>query len=110
MGGDNVDTVAVVVGEGRAKVVSAVSVGIPRETVVGTVERQTELAGGMEWVGGKVIWKAVKIRPGREGRIRAEAEAARGRKRGLRWSWGRDGTMGAVCGEGVVGTAGGGGM
>ncbi len=38
-----------VVGEGRAKVVSAVPVGIPREAVVGTVERQTELAGGMEW-------------------------------------------------------------
>jgi hypothetical protein len=47
-GGDNVDTVAAVVGEGRAKVVSAVPVGIPREAVVGTVERQTELAGGMK--------------------------------------------------------------
>ena len=39
---------------------------------------------------------------------RAEAEAARGRKRGLRRSWGRDDTMGAVCGEGVGGTTGGG--
>ncbi len=58
-------------GEGRAKVVSAVPVGIPREAVVGTVERQTELAGGMEWVGGKVVGEAVKTRPGREGRIRA---------------------------------------
>jgi hypothetical protein len=58
------------VGEGRAKVVSAVPVGIPREAVVGTVERQTELAGGMKWVGGKVIGEAVKTRPGREGRIR----------------------------------------
>ena len=44
--------------------------GIPREAVVGTVERQTELAGGMKWVGGKVIGEAVKTRPGREGRIR----------------------------------------
>jgi hypothetical protein len=58
------------VGEGGAKVVSAVPVGIPREAVVGT-ERQTELAGGMKWVGGKVIREAVKTRPGREGRIRA---------------------------------------
>ncbi len=58
-------------GEGRAKVVSAVPVGIPREAVVGTVERQTELAGEMEWVGGKVIREAVKTRPGREGRIGA---------------------------------------
>jgi hypothetical protein len=70
-GGDNVDTVTVVVGEGRAKVVSAVPVGIPREAVVGTVKRQTDLAGGMKWVGGKVIGEAVKTRPGREGRIRA---------------------------------------
>ncbi len=58
-------------GEGRAKVVSAVPVGIPREAVVGTVERQTELAGGVKWVGGKVIREAVKSRPGRERRIRA---------------------------------------
>ncbi len=39
--------------------------------MVGTVERQTELTGGMEWVGGKVIRKAVKTRSGREGRIGA---------------------------------------
>ncbi len=32
---------SVLVGEGWAKVVSAVPVGIPREAVVGTVERQT---------------------------------------------------------------------
>ncbi len=38
---------------------------------------------------------------------RAEAEAARGRKGGLRRSWGRDDTMGPVCGEGVGGTTGG---
>ncbi len=41
----------------------AVPVGIPTEAVVGTVERQTELAGGMKWVGGKVIREAVKNRP-----------------------------------------------
>ncbi len=62
---------AAVVGEGRAKVVSAVPVGIQREAVVGPVERQTELAGGMKLVGGKFIGEAVKTRPGREGRIRA---------------------------------------
>ncbi len=71
MGGDNVDAVAAVVGEGRAKVVSTVPVGIPREAVVGTVERQTELAGRVKWVGGKVIREAVKTRPSREGRISA---------------------------------------
>ena len=38
---------------------------------------------------------------------RAEAEAARGRKRGLRRSWGRDDTMGEVGGEGVGGATGG---
>ena len=47
-------------GEGRAKVASAVPVGIPREVVVGAIERQTEL----EWVCSKVIWEAVKARPG----------------------------------------------
>ena len=30
-----------------------------------------KLAGGVKWVGGKVIREAVKTRPGREGRIRA---------------------------------------
>ena len=39
-GGDNVHAVAAIVGEGRAKVVSTVPVGIPREAVIGTVERQ----------------------------------------------------------------------
>jgi hypothetical protein len=32
---DDIDTVTAVVGEGRAKVVSAVPVRVPRETVVG---------------------------------------------------------------------------
>ena len=39
---------------------------------------------------------------------RAEAEAARGRKRGLRRSWGGDDTMGVGGGEGVGGATGGG--
>ncbi len=51
----------------------------------------------------------VKVRRGRVVR-RAEAEAARGRKRGLRRSWGRDDTIGAVCGKGVGDTTGGGEM
>jgi hypothetical protein len=38
MGGNDVYTVTAVVGEGRAKVVSAVPVGIPREAVVGAIE------------------------------------------------------------------------
>ncbi len=50
-GGDNVHAVAVVVGEGRAKVVSAVPVGIPREAVVGTVE--TDIVGRGDEVGGR---------------------------------------------------------
>ncbi len=37
----NIYTVTAVVGEGRAKVVSAVPVGVPRETVVGAVEGKT---------------------------------------------------------------------
>ncbi len=46
-------------GEGRAKV------------VVGTVEREIQLAGGMKWVGDEVVREVVKARPGREGRIGA---------------------------------------
>jgi hypothetical protein len=40
-GGDNIYTVTAVVGEGRAKVVSAVPVRVPREAVVGAVKRKT---------------------------------------------------------------------
>ncbi len=42
-GGDDIDTVTAVplVGEGRAKVVSAVPVRVPRETVVGAVKGKT---------------------------------------------------------------------
>ncbi len=42
--------------------------------------------------------------------MRAEAEAARGRKRGLRRGWSRGDTMRAVGGEKVGGTNDGGGM
>ncbi len=45
--------------------------GVPRKTVVGAVKRKTKLAGGMKGMGGEVIRKAVKARPGREGRIGA---------------------------------------
>ena len=56
----------------------------------------------------------VKVRRGRVvyrggGVMRAEAEAARGRKRGLRRGWSRGDTMGLVGGEKVGGTKGGGG-
>ncbi len=40
-GGDDIYTVTAVVGESRAKVVSAVPVRVPREAVVGAVERET---------------------------------------------------------------------
>ncbi len=45
-GRDNIDSVTMVVVEGRAKVVSAVPVWIPRETVVGAVKGKTKLTGG----------------------------------------------------------------
>ena len=67
-GGDDVDAVTAVVGEGRAKVVGSVPVRVPRKTVVGAVKRETRLAGGMKGVGGEVVRKTVKTRPGREGR------------------------------------------
>ncbi len=40
-GGDDIYAVTAVVGEGRAKVVSAVPVRVPREAAVGAVERKT---------------------------------------------------------------------
>jgi hypothetical protein len=40
-GGDDIYTVTAVVGEGRAKIVSAVPVRVPREAVVGAVKRKT---------------------------------------------------------------------
>ena len=70
-GGDNIHTVTTVVGKGGAKIVGAVPVRVPRETVVGAVERKTKLAGGMNGVGGEVVGKTVKTRPSREGRVGA---------------------------------------
>ena len=70
-GGDDVNTVTAVVGKGGAKIVGAVPVRVPRKTVVGAVKRKTKLAGGMKGVGGQVVRKTVKTRPGREGRVGA---------------------------------------
>ena len=70
-GGDNVNAVTAVVGEGGVKIVGAVPVGVPRKTVVGAVKRKTKLAGGMKGVGGEVVGKTVQTRPGREGRVGA---------------------------------------
>ena len=70
-GRDDVDAVTAVVGKGWAKVVGAVPVRVPRKTVVGAVEGKTKLAGGMKGMGGEVVRKAVKTRPGREGRVGA---------------------------------------
>ncbi len=70
-GGDNVNVVTAVVGEGGAKIVGAVPVRVRRKTVVGAVKRKTKLAGGMKGVGGEVVGQAVQTRPGREGRVGA---------------------------------------
>ena len=70
-GGDDIDAVTTVVGEGGAKIDGLVPVGVPRETVVGAVKRKTKLAGGMKGVGGEVVRETVKTRPGREGRVGA---------------------------------------
>ncbi len=51
-------------GEGRAKVVGAVPVRVPRKTVVGAVKRETKLVGGMNGVSGEVVRKTVQTRPG----------------------------------------------
>ncbi len=64
-GRDDIDTVTAIVGEGRAKVVSAVPVRVPRETVVGVVK--LKLAGRVKGVGGEVKeGEMVEARPGRE--------------------------------------------
>ncbi len=59
-GRDNIDTVTTVVDEGRAKVVSAVPMWIPREMVVGAVKGKTKLTGGVERVDGEVVGKMVE--------------------------------------------------
>jgi hypothetical protein len=70
-GGDDIDAVTTVVGEGGAKVEGSVPVRVPRETVVGAIERKTKLAGGMNGVGGEVVGKTAQTRPSREGRVGA---------------------------------------
>ena len=70
-GGEDVDAVAAVVGEGRAKVVGSVPVRVPRKTVVGAAKREAKLAGGMKGVSGEVIRKTVQTRPGGEGGVGA---------------------------------------
>ncbi len=52
-GGHNIDTVTAVVGEGGAKIVCVVPVGVPRKTVVGAVKRKTKLAWGVKGMGGE---------------------------------------------------------
>ncbi len=64
--GDYVYTVTAVAGEGGAKIVGAVPMRVPRKTVVGAVKGKTKLAGGMKGMGGEVIRKTRKIRPGKE--------------------------------------------
>ena len=70
-GGDYVHAVTTIVGKGGAKIVGSVPVRVPREAVVGAVERKTKLAGGMNGVGGEVVGKTAKTRPSREGRVGA---------------------------------------
>jgi hypothetical protein len=70
-GRDDIHMVTAVVGKGGAKIVGAVPVRVPRKTVVGAVKGKTKLAGGMKGVSGEVVRKAVKTRPGREGRVGA---------------------------------------
>ncbi len=58
-GGDNINAVTAVVGEGGAKIVGAVPVRVPRKTVVRAIKRKTKLAGGMKGMGGEVVRKAM---------------------------------------------------
>ena len=70
-GGDEIRTLAAVVGKGWAKGERAIPVRGPSVAVVGTGEGKTELAGGVEGVGGEVVWEVVEARPGRDIGIRA---------------------------------------
>ena len=55
-GGDDIHTLAAVVGKGWAEGESAIPVRGPSVAVVETVEGKTELAGGVKGVGGEVVW------------------------------------------------------
>ena len=57
--GDDIQTLAAVVGKGWAKGESAIPVRGPSAAVVGTGEGKTELAGGLKRVGGEVVWETV---------------------------------------------------
>jgi hypothetical protein len=70
-GRDDIHMVTAVVGKGGAKIVGAVPVRVPRETVVGAVEGKTQLAGGMDGVGVEVVRETVQTRPGGEGGVGA---------------------------------------
>ena len=57
--GDNVGTLAAVVGKGWAKGEGAIPVRGPSVAVVGTVKSKTELAGRVKGMGREVIWEMV---------------------------------------------------
>ena len=69
--GDNVETLAAVVGKGWAKGEGAIPVRGPSVAVVGTVKSKTELAGRVKGMGRKVVWEMVESRPCRDSGIRA---------------------------------------
>ena len=58
-GGDDIYTLAAVVGKGWVKGESAIPVRGPSVAVVGTGEGKTELAGGVKGVGGEVVGETV---------------------------------------------------
>jgi hypothetical protein len=69
--GDDVNTLAAVVGKGWAKGEGAIPVRGPSVVVVGTVKGKAELAGRVKGMGREVIWEMVEARPGRDSGIRA---------------------------------------
>ncbi len=67
MGGDDINSLTAVVGKGWAKKgKSSIPVRGPSVVMVGTGEGETELARGVNGVGGEVVWVTVKAGPGRE--------------------------------------------
>ncbi len=65
-GGNNIYTLAAVVGKGWAKGKSAIPMRGPSVAVFGTGEGKTELARGVNRGGGEVVWETVEAGPGRE--------------------------------------------
>ncbi len=82
---DNVNTMTALVGEGRAKVVSAVPVRVPRKTVVGEPLRKDIVDRGGE-VGGRRPDQAESEGSGRQGRMTLRVSSAWGRRRSQRSS------------------------